>query len=167
MPQTIREDTIIGDVHYAWRVKEYEQHARGNRWYAVSILAGLALIIYGIITGNFIFSLIIILFAIILFLQAHQHAPDVQFAVTELGIVIGSKFYTYSEFDVFYIIYAPPRVKTLFLDTKSIFRPILRVPLLDLNSVDITHSLREFLPEDLEKEDEPIADAWVRNWKIH
>ena len=45
----------------------------------------------------------IILFAIILFLQSHQLPPQVDFKITELGIIVGGRFYTYSEFNNFYI----------------------------------------------------------------
>ena len=125
------------------------------------------LVLYGVITGNFLFSLIVILFSIIIFLQAHQEAPQVPFRITDMGVVVGGKFYEYSEFEGFYIVYKPPHTKTLFLDTKSILQPALRVPLLDNNPIEVKHSLREFLVEDTEKEDEPLADRAARNWKIH
>lgn len=167
MPQTINERTLLGDVLHEWTIQEYEQHERGMPWYALMILLGLGMVIYGVMTGNFLFALIIILFAIILFLQSHQTPLQVVFQITELGVVVGGRFYPYSEFNSFYVIYQPPEVKTLFLETKSVFRPLLRIPLLDKNPVEIKHTLREFLPEDAEKEEEPLADRVARNWRIH
>jgi len=167
MPQPINEDTLMGDVLHEWNIQEYERHSRGNLWYMIMVILGLILVIYSLITGNFLFALIIILFAIIMFLQHHQEPNQVLFQVAELGVVVGKKFYPYSEFENFYIIYQPPNVKTLYLDPKNTLRPMLRVPLLDMNPVEVKHSLREFLPEDVDKEEEPLSDRAARNWKIH
>jgi len=167
MSQTINGGISIGDVLHEWTIQQYEQHERGTIWYILVLSLGLLLVFYGVFTGNFLFSLIIILSGIIIFLQAHQTPLQVPFKITDLGVVIGGKFYGYSEFENFYIIYNPPHTKTLFLDTKSVWQPAIRVPLLDINPIEIKHSLREFLSEDLEKEEEPLADRAARNWKMH
>ncbi len=152
---------------HEWTILEYEQHERNLAWYVIMGLAGLFLVGYGLLTGNFLFALIIILFAIILFLRSHQTPNQVLFQITELGVVVGSRFYPYTELKDFYIIYNPPAVKTLFLNPNSIMRPILHIPLLDKNPVEVKHSLRAFLPEDLEKEKEPISEEIGRSWKMH
>ncbi|MBI5222133.1 MAG: hypothetical protein HY980_01390 [Candidatus Magasanikbacteria bacterium] len=166
MPQKITEETLLGDVIHEWSILEYEKHARGPFWFVLAIGLGIVLALYGIFTGNFLFSLIVILAAIVLFLQAHQEPRQIPFQITDLGVVVGARFYPYSEFENFYIIYNPPEVKTLFLDTKNALQPMLRVPLLDMNPIEVKHSLREYLPEDIEKE-EPLTDRAARNWKIH
>ena len=125
------------------------------------------MVVYGMLSGNFLFSLVIILFSIILFMQSHQEPLQVQFQITELGVVVGGKFYTFSELNAFYIIYNPPEVKTLYFETKSILHPNLRIPLLDQNPVELKHTLREYLAEDTEKEEEPLSDRAARNWKLH
>ena len=167
MPEVINDNLSTGDILHEWTIQMYDSHDRSNLWYILMIGLGLILVIYGVFTGNFLFSLIIILFSIIIFLQSHQEAPQIPFCITELGIVVGGKFYEYSEFDNFYIIYKPPYVKTLFLETKSLLQPVLKIPLLDNNPIEVKHSLREFLTEDMEKEEEPLADRAARNWKIH
>ena len=167
MPKPLTRDTLTGDVLHQWTIQEYDQHKRGTVWYVLMISLGLILILYGLLYSNFLFSLIIILGAIILFLQSHQEPPQVAFQITELGVVVGTKFYAYSELDSFYLIYNPPEIKTLFIETNSALRPMLRVPLLDENPLEIRASLREFLDEDLEKEEEPKGDTLARRWKIH
>ena len=167
MSQTINKDMSIGDILHEWTIQQYERHERSTLWFVLMIGLGLIFVLYGVITGNFLFSLIIILFSIIMFLQAHQDPPQVPFRITDTGIVVGGRFYDYSEFEGFYIIYKPPHTKTLFLDTKSFIEPAIRIPLLDNNPIEVKHSLREFLVEDTEKEEEPLADRAARNWKIH
>src|SRR3989338_3764668 len=166
MPQKITEETLLGDVIHEWTILEYEKHARGMLWYVLAAVLGLALVLYGVFTGNFLFSLIVILAAIILFLQSHQEPRQIPFQITDLGVIVGTRFYPYAEFENFYIVYNPPEVKTLFLDTKNTLQPILRIPLLDMNPIEVKHSLREYLSEDIEKE-EQLTDRAARNWKIH
>jgi len=167
VPQQLDEHVDAGNTIHQWTIQEYEQHERGTLWYVSMVLGGLGLIIFGLVTGNFLFSLIIILFSIILYLQSHQQAPQLLFSMTDLGIVIGSRFYTYKELDGFYIVYDPPRVKTLFFETTSPFRPLLRIPLLDANPLDVRGTLLNYLEEDVEKEEEPLSDQFGRNWKLH
>lgn len=167
MPQLLTNNVITGDPLLSWTVREYETHDRGQVWYIFMISVGLLLVIYGMLSGNFMFSLIIILSGIILYLQSQQKPQDVTIDITELGVIVGTKMYVYSEFHSFYIIYQPPEVKTLFLQPHSPWRPLIRIPLHDMNPVDIRTILLEFLPEDIKKEAEPFSDTIARRWKIH
>jgi len=167
MAKSIDGNTSIGDVLHQWTILEYEKHERGTLWHILMLSTGIALVVYGLLSDNFLFALIIILFSIIMFLQANQEPQQISFGITELGVIVGNRFYAYSEFESFHIIYQPPSVKTLFFETRSVFRPTLRVPLLDVNPVDIRFTLSEYISEDLTKEEEPLSDTAVRNWKIH
>jgi len=167
MPVIIQSDTVIGDVLRQWTVQEYNRHQRGLWWYIFMISTGLGLVFYGLFTNNFLFALIIILAAIILFIQSYQEPPQVIFQITELGVILGNRFYSYSRLSNFYVIYQPPEIKTLFIRPKNSLRPLIRVPLLDENPLTVRDSLKTFLEEDLEKEAEPMSDLFARRWKIH
>ena len=118
MPKIIKDQTSLGQVLHEWSVQEYEKHERGLRWYVFMGTVGVALVVYALFTGNFLFAVIIVLFAIILFLQSHQEPTKILFQITDLGLVIGSRFYPYSELNNFYLVYNPPEVKTLFLEQR-------------------------------------------------
>ncbi|OGH60163.1 MAG: hypothetical protein A2725_04625 [Candidatus Magasanikbacteria bacterium RIFCSPHIGHO2_01_FULL_33_34] len=167
MPEILRENSITGDVAYEWTVQEFDRHQRGLFWYIFMITVGMILVIYGFLSNNFLFSLIIVLSAIILFIQSYQEPAQVLFSITELGVVLGNRFYKYSELESFYIIYQPPEIKTLFIQPKSGIRPLLRIPLLDQDPLDIREAMTVFLEEDFEKETEPLTDLFARQWKIH
>lgn len=167
MPVQVTKETLVGDPLFQWTIKEYEDHERGKRWYVVMTILGLLLIAFGLLSGNFLFSLIIILFAIILYLQSHQSAPEVLISITDLGVLIGSRLYQYSELESFYIIYEPPQVKSLFFETNSWYRPRIQISLERMNPLEIRDTLLEFLDEDLEKEVEPFSEQFARNWQIH
>ena len=158
---------LIGNTIHEWEVAEYEQHERGTRWHVIMTILGLGLVGYAVFTQNFLFALIIILFAIIVFLQSHQEPHVILFKITDLGVILNNRFYSYSEFSDFYIIYNPPEVKTLFLETESSFRPRVRVALLNQDPNEVRFTLRQYLPEDVEKEEEPLSDQMARTWRIH
>ena len=167
MPRVIDENIQIGPVLHEWSIPEYNQYERNRFWYVLMSIVGAALIIYAVLTGNFLFALIIVLFAIILFLQSHQEPIILPFRITELGVVVNNRFYKYSELNEFYILYNPPELKVLFIETNSGTRPDLRVPLMDMNPNEIRMTLQEFLTENLEKEEEPFGDMMARKWMFH
>lgn len=167
MPEIMTTNTKAGRTLHTWTIQEYEQHSRLPAWYWIMGGLGSVLVLYGMFTGNFLFAIVIILYGIILFLQSHQSPPQVPFKITDLGVIIGAKFYPYGELDGFYIIYDPPEVKMLYIETKSPFKPLLRIPLLDENPLEIRASLLAHLEEDLEKEEEPLGDHVARKWQIH
>ncbi len=166
MSEIIQENTILGNPLHEWTIQEYEQYERGNRWYMVMGFIGVVTLLYALISGNFLFALVIVLFGIILFLQSHQTPPQLPFVITDLGIIIGRKFHPFSDLKSFYIVYRPPEVKMLFFQSKSALEPMVRIPLLDTDPVEVRFSLLQYLPEDSEKEDEPISDQLARNLRL-
>lgn len=164
MPQTLRAGVQTGEILHHWTVQEYARYDRTVWWYVFMISVGLVFIVYGVLSSNFLFSLIILLAGIIFFLQSRAEPLAVDFQIAELGVRIGSRFYSYEELDGFFVIYHPPEVKTLFLETKHALRPRLRIPLMDANPVEVRHTLQAFLPEDVERTEEPMSDMISRRW---
>tara|TARA_B100001964_G_C14170362_1_gene571147 strand:- start:295 stop:798 length:504 start_codon:yes stop_codon:yes gene_type:complete len=167
MPEIISQDTITGNTLSAWQVKEFEHHDRSRRWYVVIGVLGLALFVYGAVTGNFLFSLIIMLFGIILYLQANQTPQQVDVVVCELGLIVGYRFYPWKELKEFYIIYKPPEVKTVFFQPESMYQPKIYLDLAHVDPVALRNVLLEYLEENLEEDAEPASTRFARNWQIH
>lgn len=162
-----KENVNIGNIIYEWWVREYEQHDRSRRWYIVSGLIGLALIVFALFTANYIFAVLIVLFAIVLYLHELQEPLEVYFAITDVGIVLGRKFYRFSELSNFWIIYNPPEVKSLYFTLGNVLKHRLQVPLTEVNPVELREYLMQYLEEDLSQEDEPASDKLARVFKIH
>lgn len=162
-----RDNVSIGEVVYQWTVSEYEKFPRSRRWLLLMSLAGLLLIAFGIFTANYLFALIIILFGIVLYLHELQEPITVPFALTDVGIVLGKKFYRYSEINNFWIIYNPPFTKTLYFSLDNVIRHRLQVSLQDYDPRPIREHLAQFLEEDLNQEEEPLTDQWARILGLH
>ncbi len=167
MPKDLtKEDAIVGKIVYQWVVKEFEKYDRNKRWYFMTGMAGLILFVYAVISGNYLFALIVVLFAIIMYLQDMLEPAEVPFAITTTGIILGKKFYRYSELKNFWMIYTPPQVKNLYFGLDNVFKHRLQVPLMDYDPRPIRDYLRGYLTEDLEQEEEPLSDRFARLFRI-
>lgn len=149
-----------------WLVPEYREHARSRRWYIAASLTLIALLTYSLLTANFLFALIVIVAGLIIVLQDKHKAPLIPFAVTEAGIGLGKNFYDYAKLQSFWLYYEPDEAKTLFLEFKNRVRPRLPIPLLNKNPLHVREHLLKFLPEDINKANEPVSEQLSRLLKI-
>ena len=167
MPKNIlKEEINIGEVQYEWTVKEYEQHERNQKWYWIIGGIGIGLAIYGVLSANYLFALITVLFGIILFMQDMVAPMDVYFAITNTGVVIGKKYYRYSELTTFWLIYNPPFTKNLYFSQNNVLHHRIQVPLYDYDPMPIREYLNLYLEEDLDQEEEPLSERMGRILKI-
>ncbi len=168
MPKDLtRENISTGKIIYEWLVKEYEQYDRNRRWYWIASIVGAVLILFGLLTADYLFVLVLVLFGIVLFLHDLRPPLDVYFGITETGIILGKKFYRYTELNNFWIIYNPPEVKNLYFSLDNIVKHRIQVPLLDYDPRPIRDYLLQFVEEDLNEEEEPFSDRLARILKIH
>ncbi len=150
----------------SWNFPEFIKYERSRGWYVIALIIGGLLLLYAVVTVNFLFALIVIIVAVILFLKTSEEANNIEFTIYEAGIKVGEKFYEYKELKNFYLIYEPPEVKSLYLDFQSSLRPRLQIPLEDKNPVKVREILLDYLNEDLDKENEPISDGLGRILKL-
>lgn len=167
MPQDIvKQDVNIGEVVYQWTVAEYTKHNRNKRWYLIAGVVGLAMVVYAVLSSNALFALIIVLIGIILFMQDMVEPMDVPMAITNTGIVVGSKYYRWSELKNFWVIYDPPQIKNLYFGLDNLLRHRIQIPLGDNDPAAIRDYLNQYLEEDLDQEEEPLSDRLGRVWKL-
>jgi len=160
-----KQDIDYGTILAEWTFREFPLHSRGALWYFSAGLALILLLVYAVISGNFLFLVVIILSSA-LFFVLQKSAREIMFQIYEDGISIGGKFYSYSDIENFWIIYNPPEVKNLYFRFKSSFVPLVVIPLEDMNPVAVRSALLEYLEEDIEKEDEPTLDTISRLLKL-
>ena len=155
------------DEIIAWSVPEFDKHERGRAWYvAASILAILALV-YSFWTANFLFVVIIVIAAVVIILNDGRSPEKIKFAISGEGVIIGKKFIDYDDLKNFSIIYKPRQgVKKLYFEFKNVVRPRLSINLDNMNPLPIREILLNYLPEDLERENEPLSEQLGRLFKI-
>jgi uncharacterized membrane protein YdbT with pleckstrin-like domain len=155
----------FGKVFFNWKFSEFTQHQRNRSWYVWGGIIVGALLIFSVFTFNFLFGLIIIMTSLTVLLFARS-TNEIDFMITEDGVVVNEKLYEYKSLKNFFIIYEPPQIKTLYFEPKNIFIPRIPVDLQDQNPVKIREVLLNYLPEDLERENEPVSEQFSRIFKI-
>ncbi len=161
----LENNSAVGVSKFSWQVPEYQEYARGKKWYLGAGIVALLLLIHAVWVANFLFGIIIIIAGVTIYYMDRNRPELVDFQITTRGLLVGDKFFAYDEIADFYIIYEPP-VKNLFFDFKNVLKPRVNIPLFDQNPILVRNFLKKHLLEDLEKKGEPISEAIGKFFKI-
>jgi len=167
--EPVEEQLIEGEhgiVLMSWEFFERPRQERGRIWYTAMIVAGGGLLLYALITANFLFALIIVMFSLVLYVSTIFEPARVRIIMSEDGIEVGDSFFPYRDIDKFWFYYEPPISKNLYLEFKSMLRPRLRIDLDEQNPNQVRQVLAQFLREDLEQVEEPFSELIGRIFKI-
>ncbi len=163
------EESPVGNYsteYMGWDILEYPKYDRGRIWYIGMAVFGIGLLIYAVVSANFLFALIIIMFALVTYLSSVSEPKKIKFALTDNGILVGRSFYMYRDLSRFWFIYEPPEVKSLYLEFKNSLRPRVTIDLGNANPNQVRQVLGNFVREDFNEDDEPFADFVGRVLKI-
>lgn len=156
----------FGDILVNWEVDEYAQHQRSKMWYILAGVIGIGLIIYSVLTSNFLFAVIILMSAVIMILSEFSKPEKIPVVITTNGVVIGDVYYDYQSIRDFSVVYDPPDVKLLYLDFFAVSHPMLSVPLEDIDPNIVRESLLPFCIENLKRNQEDLTDLMRRLYKL-
>ncbi|MFH1711942.1 MAG: hypothetical protein ABH846_01765 [Patescibacteria group bacterium] len=165
-PEEIQEEIDAGDAVISWETWEFPPHERSRFWYIMVSIIGVSLIVYAVYTENFLFAIIILIMGVILFVNSLRHPDRIMVHITTLGIVLGDEFYPYQDLKDFAIVYEPPAVKLLYVDFTSMFKPLVAIPLEDVDPNAVREYLQQFIFENLERESEHLTDMVRRVYKL-
>lgn len=167
MSEKINLADQAGKKIIGWSIPEYDKHEREKNWYIISAAVGLLLLIYSFFSGNFLFAAIIIIGALVIIIHDGQEPMKINFIITDEGLLVGRKFYDYDIIKDFSIVYKPrENVKNLYFEFKNLLKPRLSIPLKSMNPLPIRENLLKYLPEDLERTDQPVSEALAKMFKL-
>lgn len=155
-----------GAAIIGWETWEYPPVERSRRWYMIASAIGVFLLLYALLTANFVFAVIIIMFAVITLMRDLRKPERIAVYITTSGIVFGHDFYPYQDVRDFSIIYNPPEVKTLYVTFHGMLAPTLTVPLEEANPNDVRKALLPYAFENLNREREYLTDLISRLYKL-
>lgn len=150
-----------------WKIPEYDKHVRSKSWYIVASAVALLLLFYAFMSANFLFAVIIVVVTLVVVLHDGQEPDKVDFSITDEGVTVGRKFYDYDEIKDFSIVYKPKQgIKNLYFEFKTTIRPRLSISLEKTDPLPIRENLLKYLPEDLERTDQPLSEALARFFRL-
>lgn len=149
----------VGQTAIRWTFREFRNVDRPMSWWVIAGIVAGAMVVYGIATANFLFALIIIMVAFIFVGETRRTPRTLECRITSTGVVVGKKYWRWSEFLNFWIAYHPPTITNLYLVPKNPIDPRITVPLEKTNPIQVREFLLKHTTEDLEREDEPTSEA--------
>lgn len=145
----------------SWRAPEHSYHEKSKRWFLIAGIFIILLIIYGILTDGWTFSVAVIVLAATYYLFYRNQPAIVDVKISNIGIKIGPHLFPYSLLRGFWIVYDPPHVKKLYIRTVSAFHPDISVPLDDVDPAEVRRILGKHL-EEFKGRHEPFSDSLTR-----
>lgn len=162
-----QQTTGYGQVFASWQVPEYDKHERSKNWYIAVSAVVVVLLAYSYFTANFLFAVIIIVGSMVVIINDGQEPALVDVGLATDGVIVGKKFYDYDEIKHFAIVYKPNLgVKKIYFEFKNVVKPRLSIALANLNPLPIRENLLKYLPEDLERTDEPLSEKLANLFKL-
>jgi hypothetical protein len=162
-----------------WEIPEYRVPKRSKNWY---VIAGI-LLVFALLScffaikswrlvflgtqSNFIFALILIMSAILMYFNEKRPPLMLTIKLDSDGVKVGQKFYDYSAFKNFCVLYRPKQsIKKLYLEFKNTARPRLSIPLRRMDALTARTFLAKYLDEDFERENEPLSEQLTKMLKL-
>lgn len=164
--QTLGETIDAGVPIMSWESWEFPMVERSQRWYVIASSMGLFLILYAVFTANFIFGVIVLMFALITLIQDLKKPNRVPVHITSKGLVFGDQFFGFDDIRDFSLTYDPPTINTLYVSFHGRFQPMLSIGLEELNPNEVRKTLLPFAFENLEREGESLTDVLRRVYKM-
>lgn len=150
----------------SWTFPEFTRHERSRGWYIAFFLFFVACVGIAILVRNYSFVGVLVMIGFVLILRLRRQPMDVPFTIHEDGVTVATRTYVWADFKHFWIMYKPPHVKQLYLQFKNGIRPELNIGLQDQNPLKVREVLRDYLIEDIEREEEPLTEQLTRYFKI-
>jgi hypothetical protein len=110
-----------------WQAAEFIAHSKGTGWYVAFIGISLVVIALAYIITHEIFTVVVVTIAVGMFgFLAARKPRELNYGLTDSGILIGSKFYGYHDFIAFAIMNEGPLSSIDFVPLKR-FAPMLSI----------------------------------------
>jgi hypothetical protein len=149
----------------SWEAPEYIMYEKGTAWRTTAVLITVVAAVLGVYYGAWTFSLAIVTFAIVYYLLQLEHPHDVEIKISNIGIKVGQRKYSFGKIKNFWIIYEPPHTKTLNIKVTGEFVPEITIQLGDQDPAVIREFLIKKIPE-LEGKTESTIDTIIRAFRI-
>jgi hypothetical protein len=157
--------TAYDNAVFSWIAPEYVMHDRGLTWKISMIALVVAVSALSLYFEEFLLATVVVVFAAVYALIHLQHPRNVEIKISEVGIKVGFKKYTFSRIKAFWFIYEPPFVETLNLRVDGSFSGEITIQLAGMDPSLVREFLINKIPE-LEGKTESFPDILIRLFKI-
>lgn len=167
--ETIQEniDPKYGEVLLYWTMDEFHRHERSNLWYGLFLVVGLGFMTYAILSGNYVFAVLLVLIGTFMILQHFRDPDSIPVVLLSTGIAVGNHYHPWDEIKDFWIAYDLPDVYKLYVDFQKIREPYVSIDVPeDLDPNELRELLLAFVDERTDRQEESLTDYVKRLYKL-
>ena len=147
-----------------WEAPKNPTHVRGTRWYVSAGVFVVSCAAYGILTGQWSFSVVMILLAGMYVLTQHTAETKVSIAITQDGVICRNEFTSWKDCTDFWMLQGHDYVE-LHIAKRKRWSGDIVVLTGDNNPQLIRSTLGQFLPE-RSGQTERLLDTIIRICKL-
>ena len=136
------ESTIV-----RWSAYEHEHVERGADWYWALGIVAVSIAITSILLRDFFFALLILIAAVVFALVARRPPELANFELSERGLSINDKLYSYDEILAFWVEESDGNKPYLLIDTPKWLAPNVVIPIEQIEPDIIRAYLKEYVEE--------------------
>lgn len=131
-----------------WDAPEHHHVDKGSDWFWVLGILAVCGAVAAFFFGNYLFALVILLAAGTMALRSVKPPRVVSFMVGKKGVRAGDQLYPYSSLEAFAIDEEDERGPQLLLRAKSMYSPLIVMPIPEEHVEEIEELIRNRLPEE-------------------
>ena len=137
-----------------WSASEYIAHHKSGGWYGLFALIALAILvaIYFITGGDILSVVVVAIVGIVFVMYAGRTPKEQQYSISDQGITVGSKTYSFHDFKSFSIIDEGAFSSISFMPLKR-FMPVISIYYAPEHENEIVDALSVHLPFDQREAD--------------
>ncbi len=147
-----------------WSAPVMAHHDRSQRWYLGGSVAVLVFAAYGIVTGNWTFTLVILLLGGTYFLTRNTPAPVRTMRIAERGFTFNDVFTQWADTKDFWLIVTPQYTELHIMRASGFDREVI-IQTGPLDPQAIRDTLTPYIPE-RSNQKEKIVDTLIRLLKL-
>lgn len=153
-PEEIKEEKKKGKDMLSWQAQEIPSLPSSQEIILALGIIALGLIVFAVLTQNYLFMIIVVLAALIMYIQNKKGAQTIDFSISGGNISINKKIYTYEDFQSFWIFgQEHEHGRELVLHSKKRIVPLYLIPIAPgIDIVSLKNILSNHLPEIEERE---------------
>ncbi len=162
----LNKPSAYDDAVLSWIAPEAIKHQkRGILWKILIFILILSAVLWGFYNDAWTFSVAIIAFVIVYYVVNLEHPKDVEIKISDIGIKVGSRKYSFNRIKAFWIIYDPPYTNTLNIRVLGEMSTDITIQLGEQHPAPLREFLIGKIPE-LEGQSEKLSDIIFRIFKI-
>ena len=141
------------DVAVSWTASEFIAHEKSAGWYGLLVIATIAVLGLVYLVAQDILTIVFVAIAAVLFAVIAAKQPrELQYEISETGIMVGNKFYAFSNFRSFAVVREGGIDAIWFMPLRS-FMPSLTIYFAPEQGQKIVDVLAELLPFENREQD--------------